>query len=156
MVKNPPAHAGDTKKHGFDLWIRKIPWSRKQQPAPVFWASLVSQMVKNLPAMQETQVGSLGQGDPLRREWHPTPVLLPGQSHGQRSLAGYSSWAAKNWTRLSDTTTNSRSSNTRWLSACCMCALIQKDPRGVDRYKATSQTGKLRPREAKLIIQVTQ
>ena len=25
-----------------------------------------------------------------RRQWHPTPVLLPGKSHGQRSLVGYS------------------------------------------------------------------
>ena len=27
-----------------------------------------------------------------RRQWHPTPVLLPGKSHGQRNLVGYSSW----------------------------------------------------------------
>ena len=27
-----------------------------------------------------------------RRQWHPTPVLLPGKSHGQRSLVGCSSW----------------------------------------------------------------
>ena len=27
-----------------------------------------------------------------RRQWHPTPVLLPGKSHGQRSLVGYNSW----------------------------------------------------------------
>ena len=30
-----------------------------------------------------------------RRQWHPTPVLLPGKSHGQRSLAGYSSWGCE-------------------------------------------------------------
>ena len=35
-----------------------------------------------------------------RRQWHPTPVLLPGKSHGQRSLAGYSPWGR----RESDTT----------------------------------------------------
>ena len=29
---------------------------------------------------------------PWRRKWQPTPVLLPGKSHGQRSLAGYSPW----------------------------------------------------------------
>ena len=28
---------------------------------------------------------------PWRRQWLPTPVFLPGESHGQRSLAGYSS-----------------------------------------------------------------
>ena len=40
--------------------------------------------------MQETRVPSLGQEDPLKREWQPAPVFLPGKSHGQRSLAGYS------------------------------------------------------------------
>ena len=30
-----------------------------------------------------------------RRAWQPTPVLLPGESHGQRSLAGYSPWGPK-------------------------------------------------------------
>ena len=46
--------------------------------------------VKNLPAMQETQVRSLGQEDPLEEGMAPTPVLLPGESHEQRSPAGYS------------------------------------------------------------------
>ena len=49
-------------------------------------ASLVSQTVKNLPAMREAQVLSLGQEDHWRREWQPTPVYLPGEFHGQRSL----------------------------------------------------------------------
>ena len=53
-------------------------------------APLVAQMVKNLPAMQETWVQSLGWEDPWRRERLPTPVFLPGESHGQRNLAGYS------------------------------------------------------------------
>ena len=41
---------------GFDPWVRKIPW---------------------------------------RRKWQPAPVFLPGESHGQRSLAGYSPWDSK-------------------------------------------------------------
>ena len=32
---------------------------------------------------------------PWRREWQPTPVFLPGKSHGRRSLAGYSPWGCK-------------------------------------------------------------
>ena len=36
--------------------------------------------------MQETWVGKI----PWRRKWQPTPVFLPGESHGQRSLEGYS------------------------------------------------------------------
>ena len=68
-----------------------------RDPYRSLWASLVAQIVKSLPAMQETQVQSLGQEDPLtwRRKWQPTPVSLPGESHGQRSLAGYSTWGLK-------------------------------------------------------------
>ena len=57
--------------------------------------SLVAQMVKSLPAVQETQVRSLGQEDPWRREWQPTPLFVLGEFHEQRSLAGYSPWALK-------------------------------------------------------------
>ena len=56
---------------------------------------LVTQTVKNLAAMQETWVWSLVRKIPWRREWPPTPVFLPGESHGQRSLAGYSPWGHK-------------------------------------------------------------
>ena len=45
--------------------------------------------------MQEMQVRSLGQEDPLGKEMQPTPVLLPGESHGERSLVGYSPWGCK-------------------------------------------------------------
>ena len=49
------------------------------------WTSLLSQTVKNLPAMWEIRVQSLGWDGPLRK-WQPTPVFLPGEAHGQRSL----------------------------------------------------------------------
>jgi len=45
-------------------------------------------VVKNLPAIEETQVRSLGQEDPWRREWLSTPVFLPEDFHGQRSPVG--------------------------------------------------------------------
>ena len=61
-------------------------WSAAQENDKV---SLVAQMVKNLPAMQDTQ------SDPLRREWLPTPVFLPGEFHEQRSLAGCSHGVAR-------------------------------------------------------------
>ena len=47
---------------------------------------LVAQTVKNLPAMQGNWVQSLGQEDTQRRKCPPTPVFLPGEFHGQRSL----------------------------------------------------------------------
>ena len=49
------------RAHEFNPWVRKIPW---------------------------------------RRKWQPAPIFLPGKSHGQRSLEGYSPWGAKE----SDTT----------------------------------------------------
>ena len=54
----------------------------------------MAQMVKNMPAMQETWVQSLLQ-DPLEEAWQPTPVFLPGESHRLRNLAGYSPWGHK-------------------------------------------------------------
>ena len=41
------------------------------------------------------KVRFLGQEDPLEEEMAPTPVFLPGESQGQRSLAGYSPWGHK-------------------------------------------------------------
>ena len=57
----------------------------------------MTQWVKNLPVMQETQemwAQSLSHEDTLEKKWQPTPVFLPGESHGQRSL--------KSQTQLSD------------------------------------------------------
>ena len=56
------------------------------------WASLVAQLVKNLTAMRETWVWSLGWADFWRRESLPTPVFWPGEFHG----------VAKSRTKLSD------------------------------------------------------
>ena len=56
-------------------------------------------VVKNLPA-NEGKSGDTGFNPwikkiPWRRKWQPTPVFLPGEFHGQRSLAGYSPWGHK-------------------------------------------------------------
>ena len=52
-------------------------------------------VVKNLPAnvggAARLWVGKI----PWRRKWQPTPIFLPGKSHEQRSLAGYSPWDRK-------------------------------------------------------------
>ena len=45
--------------------------------------------------MQEMQIQSLGREDPLEKEVENTAVFLPGKSHGQRSLVGYSPWDCK-------------------------------------------------------------
>ena len=50
-------------------------------------------MVNILSAMQETQVRSLDREDPLEEEIAIYSSILAGESHGQRSLAGYSLWS---------------------------------------------------------------
>ena len=52
-------------------------------------------MVKNLSAIAGGVVRSPGQEDPLEEGMATSPVLLPGESHGQKSLAGYSPWNSK-------------------------------------------------------------
>ena len=54
----------------------------------LFFASLVAQRLKPLPAMWETWVQSLGWEDPLEKEMTTHSGILPGESHGQRSLVG--------------------------------------------------------------------
>ena len=53
------------------------------------------QMVKNLPAMQETQIQSLGQEDSLEKGMATHCSILAWKTHGQRSLAGNSPWGHK-------------------------------------------------------------
>ena len=60
-----------------------------------YGASLVAQMVKNLPQCRRPGFDHWVGKIPWRGEWPPTPVFLPGEYHGQRSLAGYSPWGRK-------------------------------------------------------------
>ena len=55
----------------------------------------MAQMVKNLPALQETRLNPWVRKIPWRRKGEPIPVFLPVEFHGQRSLAGYSPWGCK-------------------------------------------------------------
>ena len=57
--------------------------------------NLVVQTVKSPPAMWETWVQFRVVKIRWGRKWQPTPVFLPGKSHGWRSLAGYSPWGCK-------------------------------------------------------------
>ena len=74
-------------------------------PLLVETASQAALVVKNLPA----NAGDRRYGFnlwvrkiPSRRKWQHTPVFLPGELHGQRSLAGYSPWGSQSRTQLSD------------------------------------------------------
>ena len=64
------------------------------------WVPLVAEMIKNPPACERPGFDPWVRKSPWRREWLPTPVFLPGEFHGQRSLGGYSPWGHKD----SDTT----------------------------------------------------
>ena len=107
----------------------KIPWRRKWQPTLIFLPGRVYgqrnfvvgyrqkqlhfPLKLGLPGGSEVKVSacvclqcgrpgfdSWVEKIPWRRKWKPTPVLLPGESHGQRSLVGCSTWVHKE----SDTT----------------------------------------------------
>ena len=89
-----------------------MPWTRDRLPIPVFLGFPGSSDGKesncnagdlgSIPGLGKSPGG--GYGNPLqyswRRKWQSTPVFLPGESHGQRSLAGYNPWGHKE----SDTT----------------------------------------------------
>ena len=75
----------------------RSPGAGNGNPLQYSWASLAAQIVKNLPAMQETWVRSLGWEDPLGRERLPTPVFWPGEFLGL-----YIHGVAKSWTRLNN------------------------------------------------------
>ena len=61
----------------------------------VSWDFLSGSVIKSPPVMQETWFPSWVEKIPWRRKWQLTPVFLPGKSHGQTSLAGYSPWGFK-------------------------------------------------------------
>ena len=64
----------------------------------IIGAFQVALMVNNLPANAKDirdQVRSLGPKIPWRRVWQHTPVFLPRESYGQRSLVGYNQWCCK-------------------------------------------------------------
>ena len=116
---SPPAHKHLTPQalssSPITLWLLLLvpcshrcrqtsPWARIcQSPPPRAWASLKAQMVKNLPAMQETGVGSLGGEDPLEKgmaihssifAWKIPWTEGPGRQQPMGSQ--------KSWTRFSD------------------------------------------------------
>ena len=66
----------------------------------IYWASLVAQRVKSLPAMWETWVQSLGWEDPLEKKMATNSSIPAWNPNGQRSLADYRQWGLEE----SDTT----------------------------------------------------
>ena len=69
-------------------------------------------MVRNLPAMRETCVQSLGQDYILEKGMATITVVLPGEFHGKRSLGGYRSWCLKESDRTERLSLSSSCDNT--------------------------------------------
>ena len=82
-------------------WYSRIVWANPLNLFVCIFVSLVAQTVMNLPAMRRPGFSPWVGKIPWRREWPPTPVFLPGEFHGPRSLVGYSPWGRKEPTRLS-------------------------------------------------------
>ena len=95
VVKNPPDNAGDTRDAGSNPGLGRSPGEGNGNPLQysclenpmdrgAWWASPQSYKELDIPEqlMLSQQI--------WRKAWQPTPVFLPGESHGQRSLVGYS------------------------------------------------------------------
>ena len=100
-------------------WWRGWTWGTRLIPRLllVIW-SLVAQMVRICLQCRRPGFHPWVRKIPWRREWQPTPVLLPGQSHGQRSLVGYSPWGLK------------ESNTTEWLTLSLSYRALPMDVTG--------------------------
>ena len=87
--------SGPFSKELFPMWL---------QICFILGTSLVAKTVNHLPIIQETRFNHWIGKISWRRKWQPTPVFLPGKSHGWRSLVGYSPRGHKSQTWLSDFT----------------------------------------------------
>ena len=87
-------------KKGLAEKVIAIMGSALRRPGEALWEEdiswfMASQVVRNPPAKQESQVGFLGQEDPPEKEMATRSSFLLGKSYRQRSLEGYSPWGHK-------------------------------------------------------------
>ena len=109
--KEPACNAGDP---GSIPGSRRSPGDRTGYPRQYSWASVVAQMVKNLPAMWETWVQSLSGNIPWRRAWQPILVFLLGESPWTEEPGGLQSMGSQSWTRLSTQYNSLRAPSRCW------------------------------------------
>ena len=84
-------HSQAARRAGAEVLREEVIGAFKGLPRWLKWWRICLPMQE----MKETRVQSLGREDPWKRKWLPTPVPLPGESHGQRSLVGCSPWGHK-------------------------------------------------------------
>ena len=100
LLKNPPAM--------WDTWVQSLGWEDPLEKGKATHSSILAPSLENsmdciVHGVSESQIQlsnfHTSQSDlntssvTWRRQWHPTPVLLPGKSHGWRSLVDYSPWS---------------------------------------------------------------
>ena len=92
--KGTPQENGgrDGSDAAMSQWRHQSPEAGKGREGSFPRGFMAAQMVKKLPAVQETGFDPWIRKTLCRREWLPTPVFLPEEFHGQRSLVGYSRW----------------------------------------------------------------
>ena len=123
--------------------------NRMFKVGPEGWASLVVQWLKRLPAMRETRFNPWVGKIPWRRKWQPTPVFLPGESHGQRSLVGYSPQGRKesdmterlHFWRMSNSSAGKRAG--RWYSGGPVCVEVRRHAKGLGINETANGAGML-------------
>ena len=91
VVKNPPTNADDERDTGLIPELGRSPGGGNINPLQYSWASQVAQTVKNLPAMWETQVQSLGLEDPLEKEMATHSSVLAWRIPGKGEPGGLQS-----------------------------------------------------------------
>ena len=99
---NPPQNSCQEKSHGWRSLLSYSPWSHRESDMT---ERLAYTLVNGLTQLTQRKRIHLHcsrcrfnpwvEKIPWRRAWQPAPVFLPGKSHGQRSLAGYSPWGRK-------------------------------------------------------------
>ena len=106
-------------------WIVLSDWTTTKNWL-LLWASLAALVVKNPPAHARDirDVGSIpgserSSGEGIGRQ--PTPACLPGEAHGQRSLAGYSLWVTNSQTRLKRLSTHKHARHSAQLLCWNLC-----------------------------------
>ena len=87
----------------FEPWcwrrLLRVPWTARRYNQSILKMSPGYSLEGLMVKLQLQYFGHL-----RRRKWQPTPVLLPGKSHGRSSVAGYSPWGRKESARLSNFT----------------------------------------------------
>ena len=111
---------------------RKLRLPGGQTTSPLFSEHPTCPTPHTVPFLEEghLDLAALHFSNPWRRKWKPTPVFLPGESHTQRSMMGYSPWGRKESDMTEDTAQHFSNITTNSLCLRSPCVLSQGRPEG--------------------------